>query len=41
MESGIQNKQRPFRTIGNVFWSMQLPSDIPEHDERHFRHGNQ
>jgi len=41
MESGIQNEQRPFRTIGNVLWLMQLPGDIPEHDERHFRHGNQ
>src|SRR5579863_3205459 len=39
-ESGLFNKQGTFRTNGDVLWSYQLPSHIPNNDEHYIRPRN-
>jgi hypothetical protein len=34
MESGVRHKSRSLRTTSDVLWDDQLPSHLPDHDER-------
>lgn len=34
VEGRVQNKPRTFRTLGDVFRPDELPSDLPNDDER-------
>jgi len=33
MEGSVQDKQRAIQTPSDVFWTMQLPGNLPKHDE--------
>jgi hypothetical protein len=39
MESGVRHKPRPLRTTSDVLWDDQLPSHLPDHDERAIQRG--
>jgi hypothetical protein len=34
MESSVRHEPRPLQTTGDVLWDDQLPSHLPDHDER-------
>jgi hypothetical protein len=39
MESSVRHKPRPLRTTSDVLWDDQLPSHLPDHDERTIQRG--